>query len=174
MLLLNKAKVALLRLFKGGCKMDNNYIVIEKSKVKHACFLFAIGAAVLAAIVYICACEPFLGFGIHDTAEQIFRLICGIVAPVVLMTATDYFITVVFNRKKLAGFVVLAEAILVCVRYCYISLCAFDGNFLGFTEPAAVIAIYAAFHVAFLAALVAAWFFILHRTVTKSVLIKAK
>ncbi len=154
--------------------MDNNYIVIGKSKVKNACFLVALGAAALAAFVYICVCEPFLGFGVHDTAEQIFRLICGVAAPVVLMMVTDYFITVVFNRKKLAGFLILAEAILVCVRYCYISLCSFDGNFLGFTEPAAVIALYAAFHVAFLAALVAAWIFVLHKIVTKRVLIKAK
>ena len=145
--------------------MGDNYMTVGKAKNKHTFFLVALAAV---AFVYIRVCEPFLGFGVHDTAEQIFRLIFGIAAPVVLMTVTDYFISIVFNRKKIAVFAVLAETILVCARYCYVFLCYTDDRLLGFTEPSAIISVSVALHAAFLAVLIGVWAFILHKAVTKT------
>lgn len=143
--------------------MNDEYIVLSKSKIKRIFCGAAAVAVTVIGVVCLFLSKPFLGFGYHNFAEQLFRLILSVLMPMIIMTSTDCFITGLLNKQKTAYAVLTSEAVLICVKNCYSFLCSFSGELFGFTEKGTVIFLTIAFHILFLILLLSIQIFVLHK-----------
>ncbi len=145
--------------------MNNNYILLDKSKIKAGAFCLLSTAVIVCGFVIVYFSEPFLGFGVHNFTDQLLRLTAQILIPLIIMTATDYLAVKLFGKRKIAYTVNAVEAVIFCGKYCYSVLCAIDMELFGFSEPAAIVAVIVALHLLFWLAVLVLQIFVIAKMV---------